>query len=154
SVYALQPEKFRAAAKRFLDAFPGDTLYAVKANPSPFVLDQVHAAGIRHFDTASVGEIELVKGRYPDAHCHFMHPIRAPGAAATAYHKYGLRDFVIDCDSELDKLVAETGGAKDIRIFVRLSTPLGGALLELSSKFGTTPDDAARLLKRVVKTGA
>ncbi len=154
SVYALQPEKFRAAAKRFLDRFQGDTLYAVKANPAPYVLDQVYAAGIRHFDTASIGEIELVNGRFPDAHCHFMHPIRAPGAAAIAYNKYGLRDFVIDTDSELDKLLAETAGAKDLRIFVRLAAPLGGALLELSSKFGTSPDEGARLLKRVAKAGA
>lgn len=154
SVYALHPEKFRASAKRFLDSFPGDTLYAVKANPAPQVLDQVYASGIRHFDTASLGEIDLIKTRFPDAQCHFMHPVRAPGAAATAYNKYGLRDFVIDCDSELDKLLAETNGAKDIRIFVRLATPLGGALLELSSKFGTSPDEAARLLKRVAKTGA
>lgn len=154
SVYVLRPEKFRAAARRFLDAFPGDTLYAVKANPIPYILDQVYAAGIRHFDTASLSEIELVRARIPDAQCHFMHPVRAPGAAAVAYHKYGLKDFVVDCDAELDKLMAETGGAKDLRIFVRLSTPLGGALLELSSKFGTTPDDGARLLKRVVAIGA
>jgi ornithine decarboxylase len=48
----------------------------------------------------------------------------------------------------------ETGNAKDLRIFVRISTPLGGALLELSSKFGTTIEDAARLLKRVAQAGA
>ena len=33
-------------------------------------------------------------------------------------------------------------GAKKLRIFVRIATPLGGAVLELSSKFGTTPADA------------
>ena len=154
SIYVLQPEKFRTAARRFLDAFPGDTLYAVKANPTPHVLDQVWAAGIRHFDTASLGEIELVRARFPEAHCHFMHPVRAPGAAKTAYFEHGLKDFVIDCDEELDKLMREVGGAKDLRIFVRLSTPLGGALLELSSKFGVHPFEAARLLKRVQATGA
>jgi len=37
---------------------------------------------------------------------------------------------------------------------VRIATPLGGAVLELSSKFGTTPEDAARLLKRVAESGA
>ena len=153
-VYALYPEKFRIAARRFLDAFPGDALYAVKANPAPQVLDFVYASGIRHFDTASLHEMELVRGRFPDAHCHFMAPVRLPGAAKAAYTKFGVRDFVIDCDFELDKLLAETGNAKDLRIFVRVATPLGGAVLELSSKFGTTPDDAARLLKRVVEAGA
>jgi ornithine decarboxylase len=153
-VYAIFPEKFRTAAKRFLDAFPGDTLYAIKANPDPHVLEQVYAAGIRHFDTASLAEIEIVKSRFPDAHCHFMAPVRAPGAAQTAFSKYGVTDFVVDCDFELDKLLAETKGGSRLRVFVRIATPLGGAVLELSSKFGTTPNDAARLLKRVVEAGA
>jgi ornithine decarboxylase len=152
-VYMLYPEKFRIAAKRFLDAFPGDTLFAIKANPAPHVLDLVHASGIRHFDTASLPEIEIVHGRFPDAQCHFMAPVRLPGTAKAAYEKHNVRDFVIDCDYELDKLLIETKGAKDLRIFVRVATPLGGAVLELSSKFGTTPDDAARLLKRVAEAG-
>ena len=153
-VYLLFPEKFRIAARRFVDSFPGDTLFAVKANPAPQVLEFVYASGVRHFDTASLSEIELVRGMFPDAQCHFMAPVRLPGTAAIAYSRHGVRDFVIDCDFELDKLLSETGGGKDCRIFVRLATPLGGAVLELSSKFGTTPEDAARLLKRVAESGA
>src|SRR5678815_5188250 len=64
--YALHPSRFRAAAKRFLELFPGTSMYAVKANPALHVLDQIYAAGIRHFDTASLAEIELIRGRYPD----------------------------------------------------------------------------------------
>src|SRR3954447_507251 len=152
-VYCLFPERFAEAAARFKD-FPGEALYAVKANPAPQVLDQVYAAGTRHFDTASLAEIELIRGRYPDAHCHFMAPVRIAGAAHAAFHQHGVTDYVIDCDFELDKLLAETTGGRGLRIFVRLSAPLGGALLELSSKFGTTQENAARLLKRVVESGA
>jgi ornithine decarboxylase len=83
-----------------------------------------------------------------------MAPVRIAGAAHAAFHQYGVTDYAIDCDFELDKLLAEIGGGKGLRIFARLSTPLGGALLELSSKFGTTPEDAARLLNRVVESGA
>jgi len=153
-LYCIFPEKFGAAAKRFLDGFPGDPRYAIKANPAPHVLEQVWAAGIRHFDTASVPEIELVKSRFPDAHCHFMAPVRAVGAAKLAFEKYGVNDYVVDCDYELDKLIAETRQPKKLRIFVRIATPLGGAVLELSSKFGTTPAEAAKLLKRVAEFGA
>jgi ornithine decarboxylase len=153
-IYMLFPEKFQIAARRFIDAFPGDTLFAVKANPAPPVLELVYASGIRHFDTASLSEIELVRGMFPDAQCHFMAPVRLPGTAAIAYSQHGVRDFVVDCDFELDKLLSETRGGKGCRIFVRLATPLGGAVLELSSKFGTTPEDAARLLKRVAESGA
>ncbi len=153
-VYVLYPEKIRVAAARFLDSFPGDPLYAVKANPAPQVLDQVWAAGIRHFDTASLHEVELIKTRFPGAHCHFMAPVRLPGAAATAFKTYGVTDYVVDCDFELDKLLAETGEPNKLRIFVRVATPLGGAVLELSSKFGTAPAEAAKLLKRVAEAGA
>jgi len=153
-VYCLFPQKFQIAAKRFLDGFPGDAMYAVKANPVPQVLELVHAAGIRHFDTASLGEVELVKSLFPDAICHFMAPVRLPGHAKAAFEKYGVTDYVVDCDYELDKLVAETKHPEKLRIFVRLVTQLGGALLELSSKFGTTPDEAARLLTRVKELGA
>jgi ornithine decarboxylase len=152
-VYCLRPAKFAAAATRFLDGFPGDALYAVKSNPEPKVLELIWSAGIRHFDTASLGEIELVRGLFPDAHCHFMAPLRLPGHGRIAYEKYGVTDFVVDCDAELDKLILETGNPKNLRIFVRLAAALGGALLELSSKFGTSPDDAARLIKRVADYG-
>lgn len=153
-VYVLFPKRFTVAAKRFLDAFPGDTLYAVKANPAPQVLDLVYGAGIRHFDTASLKEIAIVRERFFDAQCHFMAPVRLPGAAKVAFEKYGVVDYVVDCDFELDKLLAEVPQPKSLRIFVRIATPLGGAVLELSSKFGTPPAEAARLLKRVAETGA
>ena len=152
--YTLHPAKFQTAAKRFLDTFPGTTMYAVKANPAPHVLDQIYASGIRHFDTASLAEIELIRGRYPDSKCHFMAPVRIPGESAVAWKKHGLRDFVVDCDQELDKLFAETDGGKGLRIFARVATPLGGAMLELSSKFGTSPQNAGRLLKRISAAGA
>jgi ornithine decarboxylase len=152
-LYLLHPEKFAAVAKLFLESFPGTPMYAVKANPAPLVLDQLWNAGIRHFDTASIGEIELIKGRFPDAVCHYMSPLRLPGDGLKAYRDHGVRDFVIDTDYALDLLLRETGNAKDRRIFVRLAATLGGALLELSSKFGTTPEDAARLLKRVQSAG-
>jgi ornithine decarboxylase len=153
-VYLVFPQKFRDAANRFLNGFPGDALYAVKANPTLQALDQIWAAGVRHFDTASIGEIRLVKNRFPGATCHFMTPVRMPGAAKEAFARYGVTDYVVDCDTSLDKLLAEVPDAKKLRIFVRIATPLGGAILELSSKFGTTPQAAARLLKRVAKSGA
>jgi ornithine decarboxylase len=118
------------------------------------VLDQIYGAGIRHFDTASLAEIKLIRGRYPDSHCHFMAPVRLPGHAAAAWRDFGIRDFVVDSDQELDKLLSETDGGKDLRIFVRIATPLGGAILELSSKFGTKPEIGAKLLRRVADAGA
>ena len=66
-LYLVHPAKFAAAARSFLTGFPGDVLYAVKANPHPIAIENLWAAGIRHFDTASLGEIEIVKSLYPAA---------------------------------------------------------------------------------------
>jgi len=153
-LYLVRPKKFAAAAKQFLDGFPGDVLYAVKANPHPIVVDQLWKAGVRHFDTASLGEIEIIKAIAPSAICHFMAPVRLAGQAKAAFEKHGVTDFVVDSESELEKLLAETGNPKKLRIFVRLVAQLGGALLEMSSKYGCLPEEAAKLLKRVRAAGA
>jgi ornithine decarboxylase len=153
-VYLVRPKKIAAAARQFLDGFPGDVLYAVKANPHPIVIEQLWNAGIRHFDTASLGEIEIIKAVAPAAICHFMAPVRLAGQAKAAFETHGVTDFVVDSDSELDKLLAETGNPKKLRVFVRLVAQLGGALLEMSSKYGCLPEDAAKLLKRVKAAGA
>ncbi len=153
-LYLVHPDKFAAAAKQFLDGFPGDVLYAVKANPHPVALTHLWNAGIRHFDTASLGEIEAVKNLLPDAVCHFMAPVRLPGQAKAAFEKHGVTDFVVDSAAELEKLLAETANPKKLRVFVRLVAQLGGALLEMSSKYGCGPAEAAKLLKRVRVAGA
>jgi len=153
-LYLIHPEKFATAAKQFLDGFPGDVLYAVKANPHPVALTNLWNAGIRHFDSASLGEIEAVKSLFPDAICHFMAPVRLPGQARSAFEKHGVTDFVVDSDAELDKLLAEIPSPKKLRVFVRLVAQLGGALLEMSSKYGCRPEEAAKLLKRVRVAGA
>ncbi len=75
-VYVLHPNKFRTAAKRFPRLLSGDTLFAIKANPHPHVLEQVYEAGIRHFDTASLPEIVQVKTRFPRRAL----PLHGPGA--------------------------------------------------------------------------
>jgi ornithine decarboxylase len=153
-LYLLHPDKFAAAAKIFLDGFPGDILYAVKSNPHPYALKLLWDCGIRHFDTASLGEIEAVKSLLPEAVCHFMAPVRLAGQGAAAFRRHGVTDFVIDSEAELDKLLAETGEPARLRIFVRLVASLGGALLEMSSKYGCAPAEAAKLLKRVKAAGA
>ena len=59
-VYCVRPHVLRETARRFVDAFPGSVLYAVKCNAEPMFLDALHAGGIRHFDTASLPEISAV----------------------------------------------------------------------------------------------
>jgi ornithine decarboxylase len=159
-VYALHPQAFADAATAFIDGFPGKTLYAVKANHAAPVLDRVYAAGIDHFDVASIAEVKLIAERFPDAKQSFMAPVRIRGTAGEAYRSYGVRDFALDSEDELAAILAETGAAKDpaiarsLMLFVRIHVPADGALLELSSKFGVSVSAAASLLKDIARAGA
>ena len=64
-VYCLRPAEIQRQAQYFLDNFPARVLYAVKCNPHLAVLSALYEAGIRHFDTASLGEIALVREHFP-----------------------------------------------------------------------------------------
>ncbi|MBR0665802.1 type III PLP-dependent enzyme [Roseomonas hellenica] len=142
----LRPEVLADTARAFRRAFPGETLYAVKCNPDAAVLRALWEGGVRHFDCASIGEVRQVRGLFPAAEIHFMHPIKARSAIREAYAEHGVRDFVLDSAEEFSKILAETGNAADLGIFVRLGLPKGSARYDLSGKFGATPEDAAALL--------
>jgi ornithine decarboxylase len=147
SVHCLRPDVIQAAAEAFVAAFPGDTLYAMKCNPNPIVLRKLWEGGVRHFDCASLPEVALIHDMFPGAHIAFMHPIKSRPAISESYHRYGVKDFVLDCQGELDKILQETGGAADLGLVVRLALPSQGAICDLSAKFGAPHDEAVALLR-------
>jgi ornithine decarboxylase len=134
------------AAHWFQDNFKGDVLYAVKANPSPWVIETLAAHGVRGFDVASIPEIELVKAHAPDARLAFMHPVKSRAAIKAAYFKHGVRTFAVDTLEELDKVLDITGRAKDLNLIVRLAVDTLGAAYSLSGKFGVDAREASPLL--------
>ncbi len=146
-VVGLRPHLIQARARRILAAFPGSVLYAVKCNDAPEVLRALWSGGVREFDTASIGEVRAVRALLPLARCHFMHPVKSVGAIAEAYHEHGVRRFVFDHPDELAKIVAATGGADDLELYVRLAVPGEGALLALTGKFGVGVEDAGALVR-------
>ena len=149
----LRPAAIAAAARRFVGAFSGDVLYAVKCNPEPRVLRAVAAGGVTHFDCASLPEVALVREVLPQAEIHFMHPVKARAAIAAAYDRYGVTDFTLDSADELEKILQETvpvaavDAPPTLGLFVRLAVPQGGSY-DLSRKFGASVDEAAALLRR------
>jgi ornithine decarboxylase len=144
-----RPHAVRAAARWFLDAFDGEILYAVKANPSPWVLDCLWAEGVRHFDVASISECALIHERFPTATLAFMHPVKSRASIARAYHDYGCRIFALDCEQELAKILAETGNAGDLTLIVRLAVSNKDASLKLEAKFGAAGEEAVSLMRAV-----
>lgn len=151
-VFCLRPHVLADNARRFIDGFPGRVMFAVKCNPHPAVLHYLYEAGIEHFDTASLPEIAQVREAHPGAEAYFMHPVKSRAALLSAAEVYDVRHYVIDHADELSKIL-EAVERRDIAVLVRLSTPGGKALYELSNKFGATPAEAVELLRAVHEAG-
>lgn len=152
-VFCLRPAEIERSAKMFLEHFPGRVLYAVKCNPHPVILKSLYEAGIRHFDTASLSEVALVRENFPDVDAYFMHPVKPRAAILSAHEVYGVAHWVIDHARELDKLIDVTGPGNGQVVLVRIHTKPFGAVYELSDKFGCPVQDAISLLERVAKEG-
>ena len=80
-----RPHAAARAARFFVEKFPGKSLYAVKANPSPDLLRVLWDAGVTHYDVASIAEVRLVRQVLPEAELCFMHPVKTASAIAEAY---------------------------------------------------------------------
>jgi ornithine decarboxylase len=145
-VTLVRPHAARRAARFFVEKFPGRSLYAVKANPSPDLLKVLWEAGVTHYDVASMAEVRLVAGTLPDATLCFMHPVKAEEAIADAYFNHGVRTFSLDTMEELEKIVRATRGAADLNLCVRICVSSDHSKLSLAAKFGAEPDEMKALL--------
>jgi ornithine decarboxylase len=150
-VACFRPQALATAAHWFTRNIPGKTLYAVKANPAPYVLKGLFGAGVTAFDAASVPEIKLVQETCPGAFIAFMHPVKSRTAIEQAYFDHGVRDFAFDSADELEKITASTGNSKDLSLILRLAVPNTASEMPLSGKFGAAPEKAADLLKAARK---
>ena len=145
-VTLLRPHAAQRAARFFAEKFPGKSLYAVKANPSPDLLKVLWAAGVTHYDVASLGEVRLVAETLPEAELCFMHPVKAEEAIAEAYFDYGVKTFSLDTLEELEKIQRATRNASDLNLLVRLRVSSDHSKLSLASKFGAEPNEVKALL--------
>ncbi len=145
--HVFRPSAITHAVTHFQQHFAAKVMYAVKTNPESYVLDALHAQGINRFDVASIDEVRLIRSRFPDAELFFMHTVKSRQAIAEAYHEHGVRAFSLDTHEELHKIMAETGNAKDLRLFVRMAIPNSYSEISLADKFGATSADAVELLK-------
>jgi ornithine decarboxylase len=142
----VRPDAVSVAARWFQAEFKGDVFYAVKANPSPWVIRELVDAGVRSFDVASLNEIELVGEHAPGSRMAFMHPVKSRVAISAAYFDHGVRTFSFDTHEELAKILDATGQAKDLNLIVRMGVQAEGAAYSLSGKFGVEPHNAPALL--------
>jgi ornithine decarboxylase len=147
-----RPHAAARAARFFVEKFPGKSLYAVKANPSPDLVQILWDNGVTHYDVASIAEVRLVRATLPDATLCFMHPVKAPSAIREAYRQHGVKTFSLDSVEELEKIVdacRDDAGepAQDLRLCIRLRVSSEYSELSLASKFGCDLTEAPALLQ-------
>ena len=146
-VYCIRRNSIRLASRFFQNKFPGKILYAVKTNPHPVVLQTLLDSGIKHYDVASIKEIETIKNLDPEVECSYMHTVKSREDIKIAYFKYNIKTFALDTKDELIKIIESTNHAKDLRLFIRVSVSNEHAEIDLSKKFGAITSEAAGLLR-------
>jgi ornithine decarboxylase len=146
-VLGLRPHAAARAARWFRANFPGPVLYAAKANDAAPIITALAEAGITQFDVASMVEIERL-AVVPGAELYYMNPVKSRGSIRSAYHDFGIRSFAFDSEEELDKVLEETGHARDLNLFLRLACPNTHSLIPLEGKFGVSSEEAPALLLR------
>jgi len=146
-VTLIRPHAARRAARFFVEKFPGRSLYAVKANPSPDLLRVLWESGITHYDVASIAEVRLVAKTLPEAELCFMHPVKAEEAIREAYFNHGCKTFSLDSMDELEKILRATRHASDLTLAVRLRVSSDHSKLSLAAKFGADPAEVKDLLR-------
>jgi ornithine decarboxylase len=145
-VTLLRPHAATRAARFFVEKFPGKSLYAVKANPSPDLIRVLWESGITHFDVASIAEVRLARDNAPEATLCYMHPVKPEESIREAYFEHGVHTFSLDTEEELAKIVRATNGATDLTLCVRIRVSSEHSKLSLAAKFGAEPTEIKQLL--------
>jgi ornithine decarboxylase len=150
-VYLFDQSALKNKVLEFKSGFPGEVSYAVKANPRPDILDLLWQSGVTSFDVASPGEIELLSRRLPKCILHYNNPVKTPDMVNQAYQYFGVRSFVVDDMSGVDQLLALP--ANGLEATLRFKLDHQNAAFDFGSKFGSTPDQAVKMLRKLSNNG-
>ncbi len=121
--------------------------YAVKANARKRILQVLAGAGIKDFDCASPNEMKDVLAVNPDARILYNHPVKRQKDIEAA-RAMGVSHFTIQSRAELEKILTHSQN-KPLELVVRMETPNEDAVIDLSTKFGASREEAENLLDRL-----
>ncbi|HOL66731.1 MAG TPA: alanine racemase, partial [bacterium] len=158
-VLVIDLEQVRRNYRRFQQLLPRVQIYyAVKANPDPEVVRTLYQLGAS-FDVASLPEFHLVreniKHLLPAQQQEFIwdkiiyaHPVKMVN---TLHELEPYKPLVVyDNYDELDKIKKHCPSAG---LILRLEVPNEGSVVNLSSKFGASYEDAVAMVVRAVEMG-
>src|SRR5262245_1862573 len=123
--------------------------YAIKCCPNARILQRIASRG-GGFDVASPAELDLAlaAGVSPDK-CIFSNTVKFPADVRYAFAT-GVVAFLADSEHEVRK---QAENAPRSKLYVRLLVNNKDALFPLGGKFGTTPENARKLLRLGKKLG-
>jgi len=131
-------------------------IYATKANPRNQILQTLVDAGIDGFDCASAHEIMkslALSGIGPDQ-IYFNNPVKRRDGIEFAFQQ-GIKYFTAQSRSGVDKILGKFDSQQpdDLEVAVRIETPNPDAKIDLSMKYGCSPDDGIELLNHLKRAG-
>jgi ornithine decarboxylase len=99
----VRPDAVAVAARWFQAEFKGDVFYAVKANPSPWVIRELVHSGLDRSTSR-----RSTRSSWWRACAGLAHGLHAPGQEPqrdlAAYFDHGVRTFSLDTHEELAKI--------------------------------------------------
>ena len=110
--YIFNSKKLIRQISVFNKYFKGRVLYAVKSNPSEFIIKLLSKNGVNSFDAASINEIKLIRKLVPKAKIFYMNPIKSRSSIKKAFQEFNVKDFALDSYGELTKIKEETNFSK------------------------------------------
>lgn len=140
----------RKQYRSLVNALPGVRMhYALKPLPHSAVVATLKAEGCG-FDLATNGEVDvMLENQITPDDCIHTHPIKRDSDIRYAL-EYGCKVFVFDNPVELDKFIPYQDKAQ---LLLRVSFPNPETKVDLSKKFGCTPEAALPLLRKAKSMG-
>ena len=123
--------------------------YAMKSNPSEAIIKHLAEKDV-NFDVASAGEMRQLKGYgLAGDRMIYANPVKTPAGLAAA-KECNVSTMTFDSEFEIEKMVQSQPGAR-VLLRVQISNP--DALVDLNSKFGTTPEKAPEIWRKAHEAG-
>lgn len=151
--FLFSERELHKSIKIFKKGFEGLLTYAVKCNPSPHVLKQLHAEGLKAFDVASNREMEMVREFCPGAAMHYNNPVKNRREIKRAYEEFGIRSFTIDHPQQLDQLQAIVSPSKEVEVTTRFKAGKALKSYDFGTKFGVMEEGAVEIARMVDQMG-
>jgi ornithine decarboxylase len=151
--FLFSSKELHRSVKVFKKGFDGLLTYAVKCNPSPHILRQLHDEGVKAYDVASNTEMALVREHCPGAVLHYNNPIKNKREIQRAYEEFGVRSFTIDHPQQLDQLAAIVTPSADVEVTTRFKAGKALKSYDFGIKFGVMEQSAGEIVTLVKEMG-